>query len=157
MRRESTTDVKELSISKAMTIGQLARRSGVSIRALREYEAMGLIYGLGRSDSNYRLFDESALWCLQVIRSLRALGLTLKEIQEISAVYCEHRGEPIGPHLRAKLDRAVERIEARMGELQEIRRGIRSFRAAHATALAGQAELELYALDPRRQQLEAAS
>ncbi len=157
MRRESTTAVKGISISKAMTIGQLARRSGVSIRALREYEDMGLIYGLGRSDSNYRLFDEYALWCLQVIRSLRALGLTLKEIQEISVVYCEHRGEPIGLHLREKLDRALVRIGARMGELQEIRHGIRSFRAAHARALAGQADLELYAVDPRRQPLEAAS
>ncbi|TMC47547.1 MAG: MerR family transcriptional regulator [Chloroflexi bacterium] len=57
-----------------MTIGQLARRSGVSTRALREYEGLGLIYGLGRSGSNCRLFDASALWCLQVIRSLRSLG-----------------------------------------------------------------------------------
>ncbi len=144
-------------MSKPMTIGLLARRSGVSIRALREYEGMGLLYGLGRSGSNYRLFDESALWCLQVIRSLRSLGLTLKEIQEISAVYCEHRGEPIGPHLREKLNRALDRIEARMGEVQEIRHGIRSFRAAHARALAGQADLELYALDLRHQPLEAAS
>ncbi len=149
--------VNEISTSKAMTIGQLACKSGVSIRALREYEGMGLIYRLGRSASNYRLFDESALWCLQVIASLRSLGLTLREIQEISAVYCEHRGEPIGPHLREKLDRALDRIEARIGELQEIRHGIRTFRAAHARALAGQAELELYALDPRRQLLEAAS
>ncbi len=144
-------------MAKPMTIGQLARRSAMSIRVLREYEGMGLIYGLGRSASNYRLFDESALWCLQVIRSLRSLGLTLKEIQQISAIYCEHRGEPIGPHLGEKLDRALDRIEVRMGELREIRHRIRSFRAAHATALAGQADLELYALDPRRQPLEAAS
>ena len=140
-----------------MTIGQLARRSGVSIRALREYEGMGLIYGLGRSDSNYRLFDESALWCLQVIRSLRALGLTLREIQEISAVYCQHRGEPIGPHLREKLDRAIDRIEARLTELKEVRHRIRRFQAAHATSLAGRGEVELYAADPRRQPFEAAS
>lgn len=157
MQRESTTDVKGSSISKAMTIGQLARRSGVSIRALREYEGTGLIYGLGRSDSNYRLFDESALWCLQVIGRLRALGLTLKEIQQISAVYCEQRGDPIGPRLREKLDLALERIEPRMTELKEVRHRIRRFQAAHATSLAGRAELELYAADPRRQPLEAAS
>ena len=140
-----------------MTVGQLARRSGVSIRALREYEGMRLIYGLGRSGSNYRLFDESALWCLEVIRSLRALGLTLREIQEISAVYGEHPGEPIGPHLQQKLDVALGRIEARMAESQKVRHRIRRFQAAHATALAGQADLELYAVDPRRQPLEAAS
>ena len=157
MQRETTATVNEISISKAMTIGQLARRSGLSIRALREYEGMGLIYGLGRSGSNYRLFDESALWCLNVIRSLRSFGLTLKEIQEISAIYCEHRGESIGPHLQQKLDVALDRIEARMAELQEVGHRIRRFQAAHAAALAGRADLELYALDPRRRPLEAAS
>ncbi len=59
-------------MNTAMTIGQLARRAGVSIRALREYDALGLLYGLGRSDGNYRLFDDSALWCLQMIGSLRS-------------------------------------------------------------------------------------
>lgn len=140
-----------------MTVGQLARRSGVSIRALRDYEGMGLVYRLGRSGSNYRLFDESALWCLQVIRSLRSLGLTLKEIQEISAVYCAARGEAIGPHLHEKLDQARARITARMAELQEMRQRIVNFEAAHVAALAGQAQLSLYALDPRREQLEIAS
>lgn len=144
-------------MSEPLTIGQLARRSGVSIKALREYEGLGLLYGLGRSEGNYRLFDESALWFLQVIRNLRSLGLTVKEIQEVSAIYCQRPGEPIGPRLEEKLDQALHRIEARMVELHEVRQRILGFRAAHATALAGQADLELYALDPRRQRLEAAS
>src|SRR2546425_3307166 len=114
---------------KPMTIGQLARRSGVSIKALLEYEGLALLYVLGRSESNYRLFDESALWCLHVIRSLRSLGLTVKEIQEISMTYGKRRAEPIGPHLQEKLDRAVDRIEARVAELQEIRQRILDFQA----------------------------
>ncbi len=42
--------------SQAMTIGQLSRRTGVPIKALREYERLGFLYTLGRSESNYRLF-----------------------------------------------------------------------------------------------------
>jgi MerR family transcriptional regulator, copper efflux regulator len=144
-------------MSKPMTIGQLARRSGVSIRALRELDGMKLVYGLGRSGSNYRLFDESALWCLQMIGSLRSLGLTLKEIQEICAVYIRRPGEPIGPHVRQKLDQALERAEARIAELQQVRDRIRRFRAVHGAALAGQADLPLYASDPRRQRFRVAS
>jgi DNA-binding transcriptional MerR regulator len=144
-------------MSKPMTIGQLARRSGVSIRALRELDGMKLVYGLGRSGSNYRLFDESALWCLQMIGSLRSLGLTLKEIQEICAVYIRQPGEPIGPHLRQKLDGALDRTETRIAKLKEVRERIRRFRAAHDAALAGQAELQLYAADPRRRALGVAS
>ena len=140
--------MKAIQASKAMTIGQLARRSGVSIRALREYEGMGLVYRLGRSGTNYRLFDEPALWCLQVINTLRSLGLTLKEIQEISAIYVEEREKPVGPHVQQKLDRALTRIAARIAELQEIRQRIVNFKAAHAAALDGLADLELYARDP---------
>jgi hypothetical protein len=39
-------------------------------------------YIAGRSEANCRPFDESALWCVQVIRNLRSLGLTLTEIQD---------------------------------------------------------------------------
>jgi len=145
------------STKKAMTIGRLARRAGVSIRALREYDTLGLLYGLGRSGSNYRLFDESALWCLEMIGSLRSLGLTLKEIQEICAVYIRQPGEPIGPHVRQKLDGALDRTETGIAKLQEVRQRIRRFRAAHDAALAGQAELQLYAADPRRPALRVAS
>ena len=143
--------------SKPMTIGQLARRSGVSIKALRGYERLGLVYTLGRSESNYRLFDQSALWCLQVIGSLRALGLTLKEIQEISAIYCERPAEPIGPHVAELLDQVLARVEARISDLQALRRRIIDFRATHAPALTGQIDLALYASDPRRVAVEFAS
>jgi len=140
-----------------MTIGQLSRRTSVPIKALREYERLGLIYTLGRSESNYRLFGEEALWCVQVVGSLRSLGLTLKEIQEVSAFYCERPGEPVGPHLAQKLNRVLIRIEARLTELQAVRQRIHDFQAAHAAALAGHTELTLYASNPRRAVIETAS
>lgn len=42
--------------TQALTIGQLAQRTGVPIKVLREYEGLGFLYTLGRSESNYRLF-----------------------------------------------------------------------------------------------------
>ncbi len=66
-------------------------------------------------------------------------------------------GEPIGPHLRQKLDGALDRTETRIAKLKEVRQRIRRFRAAHDAALAGQAELQLYAADPRRRALRVAS
>lgn len=70
--------------TNAMTIGQLSRRTGVPIKVLRRYEDLGFLYTLGRSQSNYRLLGEEALWCVQVIQGLRSLGLTLKEIQTLA-------------------------------------------------------------------------
>jgi hypothetical protein len=47
--------------TNAMTIGQPSRRSGVSIKVLSEYERLGFLYTLGRSESNCRLFGEETL------------------------------------------------------------------------------------------------
>jgi MerR family copper efflux transcriptional regulator len=131
-----------------MTVGELARRTGMSPKAIREFEGLGLIYSAGRSDANYRLFDESALWCVQVIGTLRSLGLTIKEIQRLAALYLERPGEPIGPRLAELLDRAEQRIEQRRQELDLIQDRIRDFRAANSAALAGGADLT--GGDPRR-------
>jgi MerR family transcriptional regulator, copper efflux regulator len=66
-----------------LTIGGLSRQTRVSVKTLREYEDLGLIYTVGRSAGNYRLFDAEAMWCVGVVDTLRALGLTLGEIQEL--------------------------------------------------------------------------
>jgi MerR family transcriptional regulator, copper efflux regulator len=133
-----------------MTIGELAHRSGLSIKSIREYEALGLIYSAGRSEANYRLFDESALWCVRMIGDLRSLGLTIKEIQGLTDVYLGRPQEPIGPHLAVLVERAERRIEGRLAELEEIRNRIRAFRRKHAAALAGEPGADLAAEDPRR-------
>jgi MerR family transcriptional regulator, copper efflux regulator len=84
-----------------MTTGELARRTGLSVKAIREYEATGLIYTLGRSAGNYRLFDETAVWCAQVIAGLRAVSLRIKKIEGLARVYLSRPHEPIGPHIAA--------------------------------------------------------
>jgi MerR family transcriptional regulator, copper efflux regulator len=132
-----------------MTVGELARRTGLSIKAVREYEALGLIYSAGRSESNYRLFDESALWCAQVISTLRSLGLTIKEIDRLGSLYLSRPDDPIGPHVTALLHRAEQRIDHQIAELEAVRGRIRAYRADHADALAG-GGAELFGQDPRR-------
>jgi MerR family copper efflux transcriptional regulator len=131
-----------------MTVGDLARRTGMSPKAIRELEGLGLIYSAGRTESNYRLFDESAIWCVQVISNLRSLGLTIKEIQQLAAMYLDRPGEPIGPRLAELLERAEQRIEQRRAELDVIQDRIRSFRAANRAVLAGRSDLT--GSDPRR-------
>ena len=133
-----------------MTVGELARRTGLSIKAIRQYEALGLIYSAGRSEGNYRLFDESALWCAQVIETLRSLGLTIKEIDQLGRAYLSCPDEPIGPRLAELLDGAERRIDERIAELEDVRGRIRHYRAGHATALAGRHGADLFGSDPRR-------
>jgi DNA-binding transcriptional MerR regulator len=138
-----------------MTVGQLARRTGLSVKSIRRYEALGLIYSAGRSEGGYRLFDESALWCAQVVSTLRSLGLTIKEIDELGSAYLSSPAEPIGPRLAALLDRAEQRINDRMAELTAVRGRIREYRTEHAAGLAGRAGADLFGEDPRRRRRAA--
>jgi MerR family copper efflux transcriptional regulator len=133
-----------------MTIGELADRTGLSRRLIRQLEGLGLIYRAGRSEAGYRLFDQSTLWCAGVIGSLRSLGLTLREIQHLAAVYLEQPVEPLGPQLAALLDRAEQRIERRLEELRTLQRRIAAFRAENAAVLAGANDSRLIGGDPRR-------
>jgi DNA-binding transcriptional MerR regulator len=130
-----------MAVDGLMTIGQLASRTGVSIRALRRYTDIGLVYMVGRSPANYRLYDESAVWCVQVIGNLRRLGLTVSEIRRLAAVYLTGSEEPIGPHLDVLLGDVERRLEYRIGELEAIRGRLREFRLQHADALAGHRDL----------------
>lgn len=133
-----------------MTVGVLAARTGLSVKAIRRYHDQRLIYSAGRSEGNYRLFDESALWCAHNIEGLRALGLTLKEIEQLSRTYLDAPDEPIAPHLARLLDRAERRIADRVAELQAVRGRIREYRAHHAATLAGRPGVDLAPSDPRR-------
>ena len=132
-----------------MTVGELSRRTGLSIKAIREYEALGLIYSAGRSEGNYRLFDDTALWCARVIGEMRSVGLTIKEIKQLADAYFAHPDEPIGPKIADALDRAEQRIDAQLEELEGLRRRIAAYRSDHAASLAGH-DPDFAASDPRR-------
>jgi len=132
--------------SAVMTIGTLSRRTGVPVKALRDYEDLGLIYTVGRSAGNYRLFDEEALWCVAVIGTLRGLGLTLAEIGELAACYLQRPGEPIGPRLAEVLGAVRARTENRIAELGVLLRRIDDYQSQFADQLDGRADFR--ALDP---------
>lgn len=130
-----------------MTIGTLSRRTGVPVKALRAYQDMGLIYTVGRSPGNYRLFGEEALWCVAVVRGLRSLGLTWAEIQDLTAAYLAHPAEPVGPRLTALLKAVRARSTARIVELQQLIERVGEFEARHAGELAGHPDFRCS--DPR--------
>lgn len=120
------------------------------MKALRHYEDLGLLYTLGRSPGNYRLFGDEALWCVRVVSGLRSLGLTLAEIEHVARVYLDGSHQPIGPVLaellrtvRSRTERDIVALEVRLARLDE-------FEAKHERALAGRATFREQ--DPRSRQ-----
>lgn len=66
-----------------MTIHEVSKLTGVSIRTLQYYDKIGLLHPAAYSDSGYRLYDENDLEKLQQILLFRELEFPLKDIREI--------------------------------------------------------------------------
>ncbi|MFV2022588.1 HEAT repeat domain-containing protein [Micromonospora sp. LOL_023] len=63
-----------------MLIGDVARRSGVSVRMLRHYDSLGLVSPTGRTVGGYREYSEEDARRIFHVESLRSLGLSLKQV-----------------------------------------------------------------------------
>jgi MerR family transcriptional regulator, thiopeptide resistance regulator len=119
---------------QGMTVGELAKRTGVSVRALHHYEEVGLLQPARRTAAGYRLYGEAEVARLQQIRSLRQLGFGLDEIR-----HC--LGRPECSALRVvelHLARTREQIEA-LGRLSRRLEAI----AAGLRARPGAAEVSM--------------
>src|SRR6185369_16523131 len=64
----------------ALTVGELAKLTGVTVRALHHYDEIGLVRPSQRSDAGYRLYIEGDVLRLQQVLLFRELGLPLDEI-----------------------------------------------------------------------------
>ncbi|MEV0080700.1 MerR family transcriptional regulator [Nocardia neocaledoniensis] len=121
-----------------MRIGELARRTGLSTRALRYYEEQGLLRPR-RQPSGYREFDDSVVETVRRIRILLAAGLPTRVIVEVLPCMAE-AGSYLAPtcaemadDLRTELDRMRRDIEERRAATQILE----SILAEAPAALAG--------------------
>jgi MerR family transcriptional regulator, thiopeptide resistance regulator len=65
---------------EALKVGELARRTGLTIRTLHHYDELGLLKPSGHTESGHRLYTASDAVRLQQVLSLRQLGFSLEEV-----------------------------------------------------------------------------
>jgi len=112
-----------------LKIGEVALRTGLSVKTIRYYEEIGLLAPtVERSAAGYRLFDAQVLNRLAFVKRSQSLGLSLTEVQQILRVH--DQGElPCGEvkqHLQMKLEdvnHQIEALEILRAELQGILSG----------------------------------
>lgn len=93
-----------------MRIGELATRSGVSVRALRYYEEQGLLIP-ERSSSGQRQYPEAAVEMVRFFQQMYAAGLTSKNIAELLTCYdAGHTDAEQRRMLHAERDRIRDRV-----------------------------------------------
>lgn len=113
-----------------LQIGDVAERTGLSLRTVRHYEEVGLLVPAGRSKGGFRLYTETAVERLLVIKQMKPLGFPLEQMRDVletldaladpatpaerrqglqAALADHHRAVAASvEELRARLDRARE-------------------------------------------------
>lgn len=76
-----------------MNIGEMAKRSGLSSKMIRDYEKIGLIRPAGRSESGYRRYTEQDLENLSFIRHARDVDFSLAQIKTLLQLKHQRRSQ----------------------------------------------------------------
>ncbi|MDI2029290.1 MerR family transcriptional regulator [Saccharopolyspora sp. TS4A08] len=102
------------------TIGELAQRTGLAVRTIRFWSDSEVVTPSGRSAGGYRLYDAEAVARLDLVRTLRELGLDLASVRQVLSrqVTVQDVAEE---HLRA-LDGELRTLQTRRAVLRWIAR-----------------------------------
>jgi DNA-binding transcriptional MerR regulator len=104
-----------------LKVGELAKRTGLTVRALHHYDSIGLLRPSGRSDSGYRLYNQADVTQLYRIQTLQRLGFSLAEIGAMLAGAGAALPNLIGKQIAA-LDMQIAQacaLRARLEQLQQ--------------------------------------
>ncbi|MEZ3155617.1 MerR family transcriptional regulator [Microbacterium sp. BWR-S6Y] len=100
---------------RQMQIGELAERTGLSVRTLRHYDEIGLLRPSARTDGGFRLYTADDESRLLLIRRMKPLGYSLEQMGELLAVVDGLEARPDDADLRARFadirDEALQRRE----------------------------------------------
>jgi DNA-binding transcriptional MerR regulator len=108
-----------------LKVGELARRTGLTVRALHHYDDIGLLHPSSRSDSGYRLYNAADIERLHTIQALRHLGLSLDDIQKALTEHGKSLPDVISRQLES-LDQDIEKAMQLRSQLSLIQKRIAS-------------------------------
>lgn len=125
------------SSSTTMHIGELAERTGLSLRTIRHYDEVGLLPATARTDGGFRVYSDDDFDRLMVIKQMKPLGFSLEEMADILTILGGAQGRQESPqsnpeklseylekaiHQRAKMarnlaqaDEFIKRISGQQG------------------------------------------
>jgi DNA-binding transcriptional MerR regulator len=116
----------------AMTVSQLAERTGTTPDTVRYYERIGVLPAADRSPGGYRLFDQDDVDRVRFVKRAQRFGLQLDEIRELLEI--RERGLCPCGHARELLTARRDAVAERIGALERLRSEIDELLAAGVAA-----------------------
>ena len=106
-----------------MHIGELAEKTGLSLRTIRHYDEVGLLKPSGRTDGGFRLYTQRDFSRLMLIRRMKPLGFPLEEMTDllrvIDTLSSSETTTPVNSDVRHELDAFITEADKRRAKLQE--------------------------------------
>lgn len=120
----------DTSENKPVQIGELAKTLAITTRTIRYYEEIGLMGKNNRLGGSTRSYGKDDVLRLKFILKLKNLGISLKEIQELSDIFDinEKDFSKITPKLIEILDNHITRVDEKMASLLSLRKDIVDYR-----------------------------
>ena len=134
---EEQFSISDLNSSNLFTIEQVSARTGLTKRTLRYYEEVGLLPPTGRTEGNYRRYNEEDIQRLERIKKLRdLLGFSLADIRELlnaederGQIKVAYQHETEAAAKIDQLDRADELIRSQLHLIEQKMEGLEQMRS----------------------------
>lgn len=121
-----------------LTIGELAKETGVPTKTIRFYESIGLIEEPERQENGYRVYPESRIEELTIIKNVRDLGLPIPQIKKLMRGCengdCSHSGEYIDKEIAeymGVLNTKINQLTHLKAQLQKLRKTVDACNGDH--------------------------
>ena len=105
-------------VAEALTIGQLAKATGVPAKTIRYYEQVGVLPTASRTAAGYRQYDQFGVQRVRFIRRARLLGLPLRELKTVINGLDGRPRLALRPRLLAVVRRQLSAVQHQSAELR---------------------------------------
>jgi len=105
-----------------LSIGQVAKRTGVTVEAVRFYEKQGLVPVPQRSESGYRQYPSDTVKRVRFIQRAKEAGFTLKDIDELLAL--RRRPGTSCADIKLRATQKVQEVDKKLKDLKRIREAL---------------------------------
>jgi len=109
-------------VKRELKIGEIAKRGGVSLQAIRYYEREGLLPKAPRLTSGYRLFPDTAVRRVHFIKRAQELGFSLAEIRELLSL--RENADASCQDMRDRARGKIADIEQKIRRLRVVKRAL---------------------------------
>lgn len=128
--RASATAMDNAMDEETLTIGQIARRTGISAKTIRFYEEIGLLPRPPRGPNSYRRYSLADVNRLLLLRRIRLLGLPLSSAKSLLIGASDARCGDVQRQLSSLVEQRLKAIDEEIAELHSLRETVVDYQRA---------------------------